>query len=258
MDIFLYENTLKNFIKLPIVPLDLEVESPQDVETFKSIGQGELKIIGDKGARSFSIETFFPVHEYPFLKDRTYKGMQYVEIIQRWRDSKLPITVIITDLNINFKCAIENFSYRVQDGSGDIYYTLDLSESKDPVIKKVTNVKVSTTSLPTSISNNVIISTTPPSTSASSSKSSSGKKPKGKGKASSKDKKNVDTLKNAYAIVTDKKGGLVRSGAGKSYKKVGTIKYNSKVKLYRITGAWWQVQFGKGTGWINSSYVRRA
>ena len=221
MDIFLYDNSLKNFIKLPVVPLDLEVSSPQEVETFRSIGQGELKIIGDKGSRSFSLETFFPVHDYPFLKDRTYKGMQYVDIIEKWRESKLPLTVIVSSLNINFQCAIEDFEYGVQDGSGDIYYTLDLVESKPPNIKKVSPNK----------------STVPPK------------------KGQTTPPKKAEYLENAYGVVNVKTTLNVRSGAGMNYKRIGSLK--SKAKVYRLNGSWWQIQYGKGMGYVSSKYIRR-
>ena len=151
MDIFLYGSTGGNII-FPVIPQKIEVQSPQKIETFESLGQGDLKIIGLKGNRTFALESFFPVNDYPFLKDRTYKGMEYVDIIERWRSTKQPLTVAISDLKINFKCVIENFNYAIQDGSGDIYYKLDIEEYKTPLIIK-TSTKIVTT-VPVKFSNN--------------------------------------------------------------------------------------------------------
>lgn len=73
------------------------------------------------------IDSFFPSKDYPFLRDRSFKGWEYVEIIESWIDRRLPIRLIITDTPINIPCAIESFEYRL-DQSGDISYTLSLGE----------------------------------------------------------------------------------------------------------------------------------
>jgi hypothetical protein len=49
-------------------------------------------------------------------------------MIENWIDQKVPIRLIITDTNINKEFSIEGFSYREQDGTGDVYFSLDLKE----------------------------------------------------------------------------------------------------------------------------------
>jgi len=51
-------------------------------------------------------------------------------MIEAWKVRRVPIRLIITDTPINMACSIETFEYGPQDGSGDIYYTLELSEFK--------------------------------------------------------------------------------------------------------------------------------
>lgn len=137
MDIFLYNYDKTEFIKFPVVPLRIEVESPQKIETFEALGIGDLKIIGIKGNRMTQINSFFPVKDYPFSRDRTYKGMEYINIIERWRETRDPMHIVISELNVNFQCVIENMPYSIQDGSGDIYYKMDIEESKPPEVKKI-------------------------------------------------------------------------------------------------------------------------
>ena len=130
MDIFLSINNRKQVIQLPIVPSEFKIPSPMNNETFTTINQGDIKVIGRRGLKSLTIESFFPLKHYPFSRSRTYKGWEYVEIIESWIDKRVPIRLIISNTPINLAMTIENFEYGPQDGSGDIYYSLSLSEFK--------------------------------------------------------------------------------------------------------------------------------
>ncbi|WP_096199517.1 hypothetical protein [Bacillus sp. FJAT-45350] len=126
MDIFLSINNREQVIQLPVIPSEFNINSPQNNDRYETISQGELKLIGLRGLKSFTISSFFPKKDYPFLRDRTYKGWEYVDIIESWIDRRVPIRVIITDTNINWAMSIENFNYGPRDGTGDIYFDLQL------------------------------------------------------------------------------------------------------------------------------------
>lgn len=127
LDIYLSINNREQVIKLPVLPSELSIPSPVNNETYNTIAQGDIKLIGQRGLKSTTIESFFPNKDYPFLRDRSYKGWEYVEIIESWIGRRLPVRLIITDTPINIPCAIESFEYRL-DQSGDISYTLSLGE----------------------------------------------------------------------------------------------------------------------------------
>lgn len=137
MDIFIYTDDRKEVIKLPVIPSEIMIKSPQKNDIFESISMGELKLIGTKGLKAISLSSFFPVKDYPFLKDRTYKGFEYVNIIEKWRDNKKPLRLIITETNINIPITIDDFEYGINDGSGDVYYTLSISEYRYYELKTV-------------------------------------------------------------------------------------------------------------------------
>jgi len=128
MDIYLSINNRERVIKLPVVPEAFDIKSPQNNEIFTSVSQGDLKLIGLQGLKSLSLQSFFPVKDYPFLRDRTYKGWEYVTMLEAWKAKRVPIRLIITGTPINLPMAIESFTYGVHDGSGDINYTLELEE----------------------------------------------------------------------------------------------------------------------------------
>lgn len=140
MDIYIYTNDREEIIKFPVIPNEITISSPQKNETFETINMGELKIIGLKGLKTFSLNSFFPSKDYPFLKDRTYKGFEYVDIIEQWREKdyfteyplKFPlrITIIGDNMDISMPIAIDTFEYGIKDASNDVWYTLGISEYK--------------------------------------------------------------------------------------------------------------------------------
>lgn len=130
MDIFLSINNREQVIQLPIVPSEFKIASPLNHETYTTINQGEIKLIGQRGLKSLAFDSFFPSKAYPFSRNNKYFGWEYYEIIQSWIDRRVPIRLIITNTPINIPVVIDNFEAGVQDGSGDVYYTLALSEFK--------------------------------------------------------------------------------------------------------------------------------
>ena len=127
MDVYMSTNNRKQVLKLPVVPKEFTITKPQKNEVFETVSQGELRLIGAPGLKGIVISSFFPVRDYPFLRDRTYKGFEYVFIIDTWILQKLPIRLIITETPINMAVSVENFEYTIRQ-DGDLYYTLTLSE----------------------------------------------------------------------------------------------------------------------------------
>ncbi|MGQ7276642.1 hypothetical protein ACT91Q_01595 [Brevibacillus thermoruber] len=130
MDIVFSANNFEEMIKLPILPSSLSIEEPMHNEEFETIGYGTLKLIGLKGLRTLAIESFFPMKEYPFAKDKR-NGWEYVEFFKKWREKRVPIRIIITLDDgrefLNMACTVDSFTYGV-DRAGDIPYSLTLSE----------------------------------------------------------------------------------------------------------------------------------
>lgn len=131
MDIFLSVNNREQIIQLPIVPSEFRIKSPVNNEMYTTINQGDIKLFGERGLKGLVIDTFFPNKDYPFARSNQYKGWEYVEIIESWIDRKLRVRLIATGTPVNIVTAIDDFEYGPQDGSGDIYYSLSLSEFKD-------------------------------------------------------------------------------------------------------------------------------
>lgn len=137
MEIWLSINNREQVIRLPVLPSELSINDPQNNETFNTISQGDIKLIGLEGLQSFLIQSFFPVNDYYFVKDRQYSGMEYIDMLRAWKKRRVPIRVIIPDMNINLAMSIEDITYSMKDGTGDIYYRLSLEEFKFIQLKRV-------------------------------------------------------------------------------------------------------------------------
>ena len=83
--------------------------------------------------RALSFSCFLPAlqHEYPFIVGDNKEPSECIELINKWKEARLPVRVIITDTPINLMFGIMSFDYKEQDGSRDIYYTLSLTEYKN-------------------------------------------------------------------------------------------------------------------------------
>jgi len=129
MDVFLSTNNRQQVLQLPVVPAEFTVTKPQKNEVFETVTQGDLKLVGTPGLKGITINSFFPLRDYPFLRDRTYKGFEYVYIIDTWILQNLPIRLIITETPINMAVSVENFEYTIKK-DGDLHYILELGEFK--------------------------------------------------------------------------------------------------------------------------------
>lgn len=127
MDIYLSVNNREEVIKLPVVPPSFTITKPRNNKKFETVTGAELKRIGTSGLKGITIESFFPVRDYPFLRDRTYKGQQYVYIIDTWVSRRLPIRLIVTDTPINMAVSLENFEYTIGQDS-NLNYTMTFEE----------------------------------------------------------------------------------------------------------------------------------
>ncbi|MFH5187677.1 hypothetical protein ACHHV8_36665 [Paenibacillus sp. TAB 01] len=131
VQVFLSINNNEEVIQLPVPPADYNVPSPWKNEQMSGL-QGPLNLIGLRGLRSIEIQSFFPAigHDYPFLQSRELWGMAYVETIERWRDRRLPVRLVISNTNgqsLNMAVTIDDFDHGMKK-DGDIYYTLKMTE----------------------------------------------------------------------------------------------------------------------------------
>lgn len=135
MKVTLMQTNRKVVITLPIVNDDISWGKGHNHQTVETINNGEILIPGRRKLIDVSISSFLPSNEsnkkkYKFSKS-SMQGEKIVTYIEKWRDKRTPIRLIIsTDSGktlLNILVLIEHFE-RGLDKASDIPYTLKLKQ----------------------------------------------------------------------------------------------------------------------------------
>ena len=131
MDYYLSFNNNEERIRLPVIPSSFEVSIPHQNTTVNITELGEINLIGKTGLINMTIESFFPNQKYNFCLYKDFnRPYEYIKQILKWKESGKPIRVIVTGTPINYAVAIESLTYSEVDGTGDVYFSLELKEYK--------------------------------------------------------------------------------------------------------------------------------
>lgn len=127
MDVYLSIDNRAEVIQLPVRPSEFEIRSGSRHMTFETL-QGELKLPGPRALATIRLPGRFPADgNLPYIRGTLLKPWEYVDRLNRWRDSKKPIRLIIGSV-VNMAVIIEDFDHGMNDGSGDVWFELNLSE----------------------------------------------------------------------------------------------------------------------------------
>jgi hypothetical protein len=130
IDIYLSYNNREEVLRLPIFPMDFSLGNSSKNEVFNSITIGEIQLLGLRGLSTITFSSYFPDNEYAFTRNNSVYSWDYVRIIEGWLNKKAPIRLVITDTLVNMACTIDSFEYGIKDSTGDLYYSLSLTEFK--------------------------------------------------------------------------------------------------------------------------------
>lgn len=128
---------------LPVTPWEYSVSSGQLNKVVGITQVGEALIFSNPKLRTLRMSCFFPDpdHPYPFVVGDEKKPIECVELLTKWKESKKPVRVTISDSPVNMAMAIMRLDYQEKDCSRDIYYTLELTEYKELTIKNANENK---------------------------------------------------------------------------------------------------------------------
>ena len=158
MEIYLGTDTDK--IRFPVVPSSIGVSRSNNIDTQSVLKLGEVPIFNGTSLKTIELTSFFPNQEYSFCDYAGFmKPYEFSEKIQRWMYQGTPVRIIITDSPTNMQCLIQQFDTVEQDGTRDLYFTLNLIEYRPieiPIIKIDTNTSNASnnTTRPTEQTNN--------------------------------------------------------------------------------------------------------
>lgn len=140
---FYLEISGKRYI-LPVNPGSVSMDLPSNNQSNEVVKLGEITQLAKNGLKSLNFSSFFPVeksHGY-VNQDGTFLPPQnYVALIENAMNELKPIRIIITDTNINMLVSIDEFSWGINDSTGDYYYSITLKEYKEYGAKFVKNLE---------------------------------------------------------------------------------------------------------------------
>lgn len=117
-------------LKLPELPEELKVKRVNNNKTYNVLDLGDIIVPGEKGLKSFPVESYFPAAE-------AETGIQTIEkMIDNQATLKKPVRVIVNRMNqtkleydSNILALIDEFETLETGGEvGDIYFTMKFTE----------------------------------------------------------------------------------------------------------------------------------
>lgn len=122
---------------LPVNPAELEVVMPQLNKRLTLLNMGTVNMKGNRDVAAVTLSSFFPGRSSPFYRYADMTPKKYRARIENWKENKEAKRLIITDMGINLSMLIDKCSFKVREGSEDIYYTLELSEYRTLTVPTV-------------------------------------------------------------------------------------------------------------------------
>lgn len=126
-------------VRLPVIPSEFERVIDAGYDTNAIIGLGDVAVLTSNGLTQLSLSSFFPNNEYSFNEySNVPKPYDMVRYFKEWKNKGTVVRVILTGTDINQEMYITSFSYGERDGTGDVYYSMDLLEYRPIIIPTIT------------------------------------------------------------------------------------------------------------------------
>ena len=114
-------------VEFPVSPADFEVTNPYNNETVNIYSLGDINMLGRRGLATMEFSSFFPAQDYSFARPAE-APYNYVNIIKKMAESRQPARIAISGTDVSLPVTIEDFSFKEQDSTGDVYFRLALKE----------------------------------------------------------------------------------------------------------------------------------
>lgn len=143
----IYLGTDNDKIRFPVVPSSIGVNRSNNIDTESVIKLGEVPIFNGTSLKTIELTSFFPNQEYSFCDYTGFmKPYEFSDKIQKWMYEGKPLRVIVTDSPTNMQCLIQQFDTVEQDGTRDLYFTLNLLEYRPIEVPNLSNNSSSSSS----------------------------------------------------------------------------------------------------------------
>ena len=136
----IYLGTDNDKIRFPVVPSAIGVNRSNNIDTESVLKLGEVPIFNGTSLKTIELTSFFPNQEYSFCDYIGFmKPYEFSDKIQKWMYEGKPLRIIVTDSPTNMQCLIQQFDTVEQDGTRDLYFTLNLLEYRPIEVPDLSN-----------------------------------------------------------------------------------------------------------------------
>lgn len=134
-------------IVLPINPKTVDFVETQLNQRITLLNIGEANLKGNRGLITTSLSSYFPSTRSPHYGYAKKSPAVYKAMLEKWKNNKKVVRVIVTDMKINLAMLIDKLTFSINEGTGDLKYTIELSEYRNlnvPAVNIDVSVKSST------------------------------------------------------------------------------------------------------------------
>ncbi len=137
--IWITYNAEKQKLRIPVNPETINITSGTNNKSVLVTELGEITIMQSRAAVQFTFSSFFPKQPFPGISVKKLTDpLELVAKINKWKNSKKPVHLIITSSKINCYCTIEKFTYWENGGDiGTIHYDIALKEYREITTRQV-------------------------------------------------------------------------------------------------------------------------
>ena len=138
-------------VQLPVNPSKLEVAKGGNNKTVEVVELGAVNILRGVGLAKISVSSFLPATSnapYILTSGKFKEPQYYIDFINKVREAKKPLRLIVSDTNINLMVSIEDFKTTLNAQDDDTHYQLSLLEYRNYASKVVTITKPITNTNP--------------------------------------------------------------------------------------------------------------
>ena len=136
----IYLGTYNDKIRFPVVPSSIGVSRSNNIDTQSVLKLGEVPIFNGTSLKTIELTSFFPNQEYSFCDYAGFmKPYEFSDKIQKWMYEGKPLRIIVTDSPTNMQCLIQQFDTVEQDGTRELYFTLNLLEYRPIEVPNLNN-----------------------------------------------------------------------------------------------------------------------
>lgn len=114
---------------LPVTPSEITITEGTDVRKYETASAGNISLIGFNELTEVSFSSFFPSSEREYSLNSSTFGIDYIPIINRFRDHRIPCRLIIVGMGFDKTMILEQFEYAAKRGM-DIDYSMRFTEKR--------------------------------------------------------------------------------------------------------------------------------